>query len=109
MECIGPRDKVIAFPRFDQGGPSNDVIVVLNFANRAYDRYTIGFPRRGCYGRSRTWHSSLRITVVEDRHRQRAGPVPLLRKPANTEKDADVHRCELVHRRPVRSKPKLIC
>jgi 1,4-alpha-glucan branching enzyme len=41
------RDKVIAFHRFDQGGPGDDVVVVLNFANRAYDSYSIGFPRGG--------------------------------------------------------------
>jgi 1,4-alpha-glucan branching enzyme len=44
---VNDRDKVIAFHRFDQGGPGDDVVVVLNFANRAYDSYSIGFPRRG--------------------------------------------------------------
>ena len=29
-------DKVIAFHRWDQGGPGDDVVVVLNFGNRAY-------------------------------------------------------------------------
>jgi 1,4-alpha-glucan branching enzyme len=44
---VNDRDKVIAFHRFDHGGPGDDVVVVLNFANRAYDSYRIGFPRGG--------------------------------------------------------------
>ena len=44
---VNDRDKVIAFHRFDQGRPGDDVVVVLNFANRAYDSYRIGFPRGG--------------------------------------------------------------
>jgi 1,4-alpha-glucan branching enzyme len=40
-------DKVIAFHRWDQGGNGDDVIVVLNFGNRGYQNYTIGFPRSG--------------------------------------------------------------
>jgi 1,4-alpha-glucan branching enzyme len=41
------RDKVIAVHRFDAGGPGDDVVVLLNFANRAYDRYRIGLPAGG--------------------------------------------------------------
>jgi 1,4-alpha-glucan branching enzyme len=40
-------NKVIAFHRFEHGGPGDDVIVVLNMANRSYDNYTIGLPREG--------------------------------------------------------------
>ena len=40
-------DKVIAFHRWEHGGPRDDVIVVANFANRAYAGYTLGFPRPG--------------------------------------------------------------
>lgn len=39
--------KVIAFHRWDQGGHGDDVIVVLNFANRGYQNYMIGFPSSG--------------------------------------------------------------
>jgi 1,4-alpha-glucan branching enzyme len=38
---------LIAFHRWADGGPGDDVVVVANFANRAYERYTIGFPRPG--------------------------------------------------------------
>lgn len=44
---INNTEKVIAFHRWDQGGNGDDVIVVLNFGNRGYSHYTIGFPRSG--------------------------------------------------------------
>jgi 1,4-alpha-glucan branching enzyme len=43
-------DKVIAFHRWEQGGPGDDAVVVANFANRSYASYTIGMPRSG------QWH-----------------------------------------------------
>ena len=43
------QDKVIAFHRWDQGGPGDDVIVVANFANRAYNSYNLGLPRKGVW------------------------------------------------------------
>jgi len=47
---VNNSDKVIAFHRWHKGGPGDDVVVVINFANRSYSSYTIGFPRPG------TWH-----------------------------------------------------
>ncbi len=44
---VNDTDKVVAFHRWDEGGPGDDVVVVLNFGNRAYDRYRIGLPRGG--------------------------------------------------------------
>ena len=46
---VNDRDKVIAFHRWDRGGPRDDVIVVLNFANRSYDAYRVGLPRAGLW------------------------------------------------------------
>jgi 1,4-alpha-glucan branching enzyme len=46
---INPNDKVIAYHRWQDGGPGDDVVVVLNFANRAYASYTLGFPRAGTW------------------------------------------------------------
>jgi 1,4-alpha-glucan branching enzyme len=46
---LNQADKVIAFHRWDQGGPGDDVVVVLNFQNRAYQNYTLGFPRAGLW------------------------------------------------------------
>jgi 1,4-alpha-glucan branching enzyme len=40
---------VIAFHRWQEGGPGDDVVVALNFGNRAYDSYSIGFPRSGSW------------------------------------------------------------
>lgn len=44
---VNEADKVIAFHRWASGGPRDDVVVVLNFANRAYAAYALGFPRSG--------------------------------------------------------------
>jgi 1,4-alpha-glucan branching enzyme len=44
---VNPRDKLLAFHRWDHGGPGDDVIVLANFGAQSYDRYTIGLPRPG--------------------------------------------------------------
>lgn len=46
---VNDTDKLIAFHRWENGGPRDDVVVVLNFANRSYPSYTIGFPRDGLW------------------------------------------------------------
>jgi 1,4-alpha-glucan branching enzyme len=46
---INNSDKVIAFHRWDQGGAGDDVIIILNMANRSYDSYVFGFPREGVW------------------------------------------------------------
>jgi 1,4-alpha-glucan branching enzyme len=40
-------DKVIAYHRWDQGGPSDSVVVVANFGHRGYPSYRLGFPAQG--------------------------------------------------------------
>lgn len=40
-------DKLLAFHRWQHGGPGDDVVVVANFGDRGYSSYTIGFPRPG--------------------------------------------------------------
>jgi len=42
-------DKLIAFHRWQNGGPGDDVVIVANFANRSYDSYSLGFPRAGTW------------------------------------------------------------
>lgn len=42
-------DKVIAFHRWENGGPGDDVIVVANFGNRAFNSYNLGMPRAGTW------------------------------------------------------------
>jgi 1,4-alpha-glucan branching enzyme len=46
---VNDRDKVIAYHRWENGGPGDDVVVVANFANRSYGSYRIGFPRGGTW------------------------------------------------------------
>ena len=46
---VNDTDKVIAFHRWDEGGPGDDVVVVINFANRTNDSYTLGLPRGGSW------------------------------------------------------------
>ncbi|BEH11808.1 MULTISPECIES: alpha-amylase family glycosyl hydrolase [Geobacter] len=41
--------KVIAFHRWDKGGPTDDVVVVANFFREPQDGYVIGFPAAGTW------------------------------------------------------------
>jgi len=45
--------KVIVMHRWDQGGPKDSVIVVLNFSTKTFSDYKVGFPRAG------KWHLRL--------------------------------------------------
>jgi 1,4-alpha-glucan branching enzyme len=40
-------DKLLAFHRWDQGGPGDDVVVVANFADREISDVRLGLPRAG--------------------------------------------------------------
>ena len=44
---INQADKLIAYHRWENGGPGDDVMVIANFANRSYDSYALGFPQAG--------------------------------------------------------------
>ncbi len=44
---VHEKNKVLAFHRWENGGPRDDVIVVANFADRTYSNYIIGLPREG--------------------------------------------------------------
>ena len=44
---VNDADKVLAFHRWDRGGARDDVVILANFSNRAYDSYRIGLPRDG--------------------------------------------------------------
>ncbi len=46
---INDYDKVIAFHRWEQGGPGDDVVVAANFSNRGYPSYNLGFPGEGLW------------------------------------------------------------
>jgi len=44
---VNNTDKVIAYHRWWNGGPGDDVIIVANFSSRGFTEYNIGFPRPG--------------------------------------------------------------
>lgn len=46
---VNNEEKVLAFHRWEHGGPKDSTIVVINMANRSYDKYRIGFPRPGVW------------------------------------------------------------
>ena len=46
---VNDSNKRVACHRWDRGGPRDDVVVVLNFANRSYPAYRIGLPRGGLW------------------------------------------------------------
>jgi 1,4-alpha-glucan branching enzyme len=46
---VNNTDKVIAYHRWENGGPRDDVVVVANFANTTYPVYNIGLPRGGTW------------------------------------------------------------
>ena len=47
---VDEHNKVIAYHRWQNGGPKDDVVVVVNFGSNAFTNYSIGFPRNG------RWH-----------------------------------------------------
>jgi 1,4-alpha-glucan branching enzyme len=44
---INESAKVLAYHRYMNGGPGDDVVVVANFSTNTFDSYSIGFPRAG--------------------------------------------------------------
>jgi 1,4-alpha-glucan branching enzyme len=46
---VNDYDKVIAYHRWHLGGPRDDVVVLVNMANRSYESYRLGFPRGGSW------------------------------------------------------------
>lgn len=46
---VNNEHKVIAFHRWREGGPGDDVIVIANFANRSHEGYSVGLPYPGLW------------------------------------------------------------
>lgn len=44
---VNDDDKVVAYHRWRDGGPRDDVVVTVNASARAFDRYRVGVPRGG--------------------------------------------------------------
>ena len=49
MHRIDEERKLVAFRRWHEGGPGDDVVVVANFGHEARGVYRIGFPREGLW------------------------------------------------------------
>jgi 1,4-alpha-glucan branching enzyme len=46
---VNEQAKMIAFQRWDQGGPGDSVVIVASFANQVQPAYRIGFPSAGLW------------------------------------------------------------
>jgi 1,4-alpha-glucan branching enzyme len=46
---VNEADNVLAFQRWDQHGPGDDVVIVLNFNNVPWENYEIGIPATGLW------------------------------------------------------------
>lgn len=46
---VNNEDKIIAFRRWDAGGPGDETIILANFADQAHEAYRIGLPRGGSW------------------------------------------------------------
>ncbi len=44
---VNDADKIIAYHRWKEGGPGDNVVVLLNLANQAHEGHEVGFPRGG--------------------------------------------------------------
>ena len=44
---VNDGQNMIAFHRWADGGPGDDVVIIMNFANEAQENYCIGFPTAG--------------------------------------------------------------
>lgn len=49
VKQLDENNKVLVYHRWDNGGPTDDVMVVLNFANRTHETYDIPFPNDGTW------------------------------------------------------------
>ncbi len=46
---VNDGDKVLAFHRWEEQDPPSDVVILVNFSNRTWEDYQIGFPRPGTW------------------------------------------------------------
>ena len=44
---VNDADKLVAYHRWDAGGPRDDTVVLVNLSTRPFDSYRIGLPRAG--------------------------------------------------------------
>jgi 1,4-alpha-glucan branching enzyme len=49
MIHVDENNKVLAYHRWKEGGPKDDIMVVINFSNKLYQTYDLSFPRTGTW------------------------------------------------------------
>jgi 1,4-alpha-glucan branching enzyme len=49
VKHLDEQNKVMAYHRWENGGPLDDVMIVMNFANKSHDKYDIAFPNDGTW------------------------------------------------------------
>jgi 1,4-alpha-glucan branching enzyme len=49
LHHMNNEEKILAFHRYEQDGPGDSVIVIVNIRNQVYQNYSIGFPRAGVW------------------------------------------------------------
>jgi 1,4-alpha-glucan branching enzyme len=54
---LDENNKVMAYHRWNQGGVKDDVVVIINFSSKSYQKYDLSFPRSG------TWHVRFNSTL----------------------------------------------
>ena len=75
---INHRDKVVAFRRWADGGPGDETVVIVNFANRYHDPYDFGLP---CGGPWQRRFSSDEKTFSTDFGGKASGDIDAIEKP----------------------------
>ena len=73
-------DNVLAYHRWHQGGPGDDVVVVVNLSHVAHENYQLGFPSPG------TWRLRLNSDWI--------GYSLAFRNQSSSDVDACQHRCD---------------
>lgn len=49
LSHVDENNKVIAYHRWDKGGPKDDVMVLINFGLKSHAEYVLGWPRNGIW------------------------------------------------------------
>lgn len=49
IKNLDEQNKVLVYHRWDTGGPKDDVMIVMNFANRMHTSYDVVFPNDGVW------------------------------------------------------------
>lgn len=80
-----PEQPILGYHRWDQGGPHDDVLVIVNCSDSSFDRYAVVMPRPGEWkvrfnsswrGYSKDFNEILLDSVIADEHGAASLPLP---------------------------------